>query len=70
MRVGDNAWLTSQSTKLGRGTDRPLSLEERDIKFMDCIQQNYPEDQALDLPKKLRALDQLTSVVDLTTHLR
>ncbi len=70
VRAGDNTWLASQSTKLGRGRDRPLSLAERDSKFVDCLGQNYPKSQTLKLHDKLRGLDRLASITDLTVHLR
>lgn len=70
VRAGDNAWLASQSTKLGRGADRPLSSEERDMKFLDCVGQNYPQNQVPDLRDKLRALDRLASIADLTVDLQ
>lgn len=70
VRAGDNTWLASQSTKLGRGMDRPLSLAERDSKFVDCLGQNYPEDQIPSLRDKLRSLERLASITDLTVHLQ
>jgi len=70
VQSGDTIWLAGESTRLGRGSDRPLSLEERDIKFMDCAGQNYLKSRILQLHEKLRSLVRLETVSDLTMNLK
>lgn len=66
---GGETFAAAASTRLGRGADRPMTREERDGKFDDCVSGVLSPDAMEKLRKSLRSLDQAPHVSDVTLHL-
>jgi hypothetical protein len=50
------------STRLGSGTDNPMTREERDVKFDDCVSGILSPEARETLRKSLRSLDHAARV--------